>query len=403
MQSPLISREEIHPVSLNLTKKGHPWITEDSFTKRFKKNSLFLEAYSKGKFAGYFLNDPKHPQIKARYFSDKKIDSLNSFKKEIYRRLLEAFLKRKNEPYFSARENVYLLFGEADFLPGIFIQKIKDQFLIQFYSYVWVDHQELFINLFEKAMETVFKTVVGKSSIWVQMRSPGAKDQEPPKCLDQEIKDKTITFKEFEVQYQAYLGQSYDIGIYTDMSSVRESLTPFLKESKKVLNLFSYTGAFSLYSLSLGAEEVVSVDLSNNYLSLLEENLKLNNFTKHQSMQMSVLKALTKLEEEKRIFDFIICDPPSSSSDGSKTSKALKDYESLLNKMFALTTKGSHILLFLNTHKITKDKFKEAIKPHLNNNKKASIIREFGLRQDCPTLKGFPEGSYLKGLLLKVN
>ena len=138
--------------------------------------------------------------------------------------------------------------------------------------------------------------------------------------------------EEFGIKYKCFLGKSYDLGIYTDMSYIREKVADLINSESKVLNLYSYTGAYSLMALKQGANAVHSVDLSEKYLSILNQNIALNGFdqSKHQSHQTDVMEALNKFANDDEAFDLIICDPPSASSDGRKVTSALKSYELLI-------------------------------------------------------------------------
>jgi 23S rRNA (cytosine1962-C5)-methyltransferase len=172
-----------------------------------------------------------------------------------------------------------------------------------------------------------------------------------------------------------------------------------------MLNLYSYTGAFSLWAMKLGAKFVASVDLSPKYIEWLQQNLGLNpdlNSAQHESLTMSVDEALDKLKAEEKKFDFIVCDPPSSSSDGEKRTSAIKSYKDLLSKMDKVLNPKGRIVVFLNTHQVTNQKFEKTIQENLSELKlNYKLGTRLSLGQDCPTLKGFPEGSYLKGIVLE--
>jgi 23S rRNA (cytosine1962-C5)-methyltransferase len=189
------------------------------------------------------------------------------------------------------------------------------------------------------------------------------------------------------------------------MSSIRHTLAPLIKKDSSVLNLYSYTGAFSLWALKLGAKEVTSVDLSPKYIEWLQQNLGLNpelNSAQHQALVMSVDESLEKFISENKKFDFIICDPPSSSSDGEKRTSAIKAYRELLLKMDKVLLPQGRLVIFLNTHQVTNQKFEKTIQDNLKELKlNYKLGTRLSLGQDCPTLKNFPEGSYLKGLVLE--
>jgi 23S rRNA (cytosine1962-C5)-methyltransferase len=108
------------------------------------------------------------------------------------------------------------------------------------------------------------------------------------------------------------------------------------------------------------------------------------------------------LKANNKSFDFIICDPPSSSSDGEKRTSAVKAYKDLLEKMNKLLKPSGKLVIFLNTHQVGQEKFDRILKDYLSELKlNYKMITRLQLAQDCPTLKGFPEGSYLKGIVLE--
>ena len=187
------------------------------------------------------------------------------------------------------------------------------------------------------------------------------------------------------------------------MSSIREQISG--KLFGDVLNLYSYTGAYSLVAL-LKKCNVKSVDLSKKYLNWLDRNLKLNdsklNLNNHESICMPVDKYIDLAVSENTFFDFIICDPPSASTDGKKKTNAFKNYESLLPKLNKVLKKSGFLLIFLNTHQISQKKFELKIRDIISP-LNMKIVDKYKLSQDCPTFSSFPEGNYLKGILIKKS
>jgi 23S rRNA (cytosine1962-C5)-methyltransferase len=393
----------IHPISIKLIRSGHPWITADNFSNRFPRQSEFIIAVDDRKRPmALLMHDPYHKNIKARVWSTKfPFDrEAQHFTAGIQGRLDLAFEKRIQEAALKERENYYLVFGEADQLPGLFIQKLNDRVLIQFYTQFWNRYK----SIIQTTVQEVFPEIKDEN-IWFQLRGETRELQKlPVNALDSERRDE-FHLQEFGLQYLIRLGSSYDHGLYTDMSSIRYSLKKYISPETSVLNLFSYTGAFSLWAMKLGAKHVTSVDLSPKYIEWLQQNLGLNpdlNSNQHEALTMSVDEALDKIKVEEKKFDFIICDPPSSSSDGEKRTSAIKAYKDLIAKMDAVLNKGGKMVLFLNTHQVTNQKFEKTIQDNLHELK---LNYKLGMRltlgQDCPTIKGFPEGSYLRGLLLE--
>jgi 23S rRNA (cytosine1962-C5)-methyltransferase len=393
----------IHPVSIKLLRQGHPWITSDNFSNRFPKQSEFIVAMDERKRPiALLIHDPHHRNVKARVWSTKfPFDrEAQHFTASIQGRLDLAFDKRFQQKELKERENYYLVFGEADQLPGLFILKLKDRILVQFYTNFWNRYK----SIIQTTLQEIFPEITDEN-IWYQLRGETKQLQKLPQNLvDLDRKDE-FHLAEFGIQYLIRLGLSYDHGLYTDMSSIRQIIKGYIKPQMKVLNLFSYTGAFSLWSLKLGASSVVSVDLSPKYIEWLQHNLSLNpelDHTRHEAMNKSVEEALEEVHKEKRTFDLIICDPPSSSSDGEKRTSAIKAYKELLMKMDRVLANHGKLVIFLNTHQLNQDKFERTVKDYLIELKlDYKISSRLQLGQDCPTLKGFPEGSYLKGMVLE--
>jgi 23S rRNA (cytosine1962-C5)-methyltransferase len=394
---------QIHPVSIKLLKGGHPWITPDNFSNRFPRHSEFIIATDDRKRPmALLMHDPNHRNIKARVWSTKiPFDrEAQHFTASIQGRLDLAFEKRANQKELKERENYYLVFGEADQLPGLFILRLKDRVLIQFYTAFWNRYKSIILT----TLQEVFPEIKDENC-WFQLRGETKELQKLPlNSVDPERRDE-FHLSEFGIQYLIRLGSSYDIGLYTDMSSIRHVLAKTIRPDSSVLNLYSYTGAFSLWAMKLGASNVVSVDLSPKYIEWLQQNLALNpelNHTQHESIVSSVENALNELQKAERQFDVIICDPPSSSSDGEKRTSAIKAYKELLKKMDGLLKPKGKLVVFLNTHQVSGEKFDRTLKDYLTELKlNYKLGTRLHLGQDCPTLKGFPEGNYLKGIVLE--
>lgn len=397
---------DVHPVSIKMLKKGHPWIIKDKFTEKFHPRDRFIVAKERRRPFALMIHDPRHYNVKARLWSSKGdfAAQIKNFRKELAQRIQTAITKRNQQGLFKERQNVYLIFGEADKLPGVHVQYLGGELLIQYYSFFWENYNDYFIETVIKSVNSTLKLDLFKSNVWIQKRAETEAGQQPPKSLDPNCSFKTISVKEYGIDYKVEIGRNYDCGLYTDMASARSYLKDYFTKAKSVLNLYSYTGAFSLYALKNGAEEVISVDLSEPYLEILEENIKNNedlDRSKHTSMPMSSKEALDTLIDQGKTFELVISDPPSSSNDGNKRANALKNYEKELPQLAKLVSKGGAIFIFLNTRGVTRNKFERKIFEIIENEKLGlKVAKRIGLGGDCPPLKGFPEGSYLKGLAL---
>lgn len=400
-------RVKLHPATIKHLSKGHPWITEDSFTKDFPDERVFLigtEGKDEKEFA-VILHDPSHKTIKARAWSlvPPFVEGIKNFPYELYQRLEMAFKVRRNLKVDEERQNYYLVFAEGDRIPGLMIQKLGSHLLIQQYAAFW---KKLEAPLLEKLGVLMKEYFPGERiSAFIENRND-AKQNTIRRVSIPGIKNDITTplsfiLEEFGIKYQLHFDKNYDHGIYTDMSAIRKRLNKYIKGN--VLNLFSYTGAFSLYSLANGAQKVTSVDLSQKYLDWLEENLKLNeqlDAAKHQSLCMNVSSALSQLKNEKEQFDLIICDPPTASSDGKKTCHILNSYTELLPAMAAVLSENGSMVVFQNSHHTSKKKFEERITA-LAKESKLKVVESIKMGEDARPIPQFPEGNYLNGMVLQ--
>ncbi len=403
----------LHHLTIKAIKQKHPWVTLDEFSKRFPTDSDFLLGIDEHRRSvAILLNDPNHKQVKARVWSffENGAGINFDFVEELSGRLDRGFFKRINLIKSNERDNFYLIFGEGDALPGLFIQRLGAVLLVQYYSNFWEKFERELLAILRQLQSKYFEEK--KYYIYIQKRNS---ERKIVLYLTESDKSRAITqsynfeLQEFGVNYSIKLGEGYDVGLYTDMASVRKKIIPLFQKSKKILNLYAYTGAFSLLAMSKEVGSVTSVDVSGKYLAWLEENIRMNKFSEnitHRAMKNSVEMALTELVQKEECFDFIICDPPSASSDGKKISAAFTNYDKIFLKMVHILAENGSLLIFLNTHTITYQKFEKKIREILTTNKLDNFIKiekHFSLGDDCPITRGFSEGNYLKGILLKKN
>jgi len=397
------SKQELHPASYRHLSAGHPWVIKDRYTDAIGAKDRLIQCVCKKSGDPFLLiADTAHPKIKARLWSQpEEPDSFSpdAFFSVLRERLIDAISDRSAILAGRSREDMFLAFGEADFLPGLFLMRLGDGLVIQSYSGFWKKIQKELIPLIKEALtEAGFDGMIS----WISWQERNDQKHSPLKPIFGKMPDSSI-IKEFGLSYLTRFESGYDLGLYPDMAAIRERFKNSFK-SKKVLNLYAYTGAWSLFALSKGASIVTSVDLSQKYIDWLEENIALNQAKlpgEHQSICSDVSTALKRLEKTNaQEFDFIICDPPSFSSDGKKTSNSLKSNEQHINHFSTLLSKGGEVIVFVNTHALSWKKVKETLILAGKKNK-LKMMGTISLSSDCPTLSSFPEGEYLKGLHFK--
>lgn len=388
---------ELHPESIKQLRKGHPWIIKDRFTEKFPKDVNFLVGTDKNNRSEFLLlNDFLHSKVKARLWANEGSwhEVIQNFPKDLEMRIIESLKIRLDLNLFNKRENVYWVFGEADFLPGLFIQQLKNGLFVQVTSQFWIQKKSVLL----KTLKRIMNQFPQQKIQWMSFQD---RQDDQNSLIEQWFGNcpKEFSVKESDFQVLVRMNQHHDIGLYTDMASIREKLSFQSLNFNKTLNLFSYTGAYSLWAHTHGAKEITSVDVSKEYMTWFEQNVELNQFDSSlfKNILSDVHTAISSLKKEKQKFDLIIYDPPTLASDGEKTLSASSHYKRDLPILMELLSPQGSLVVFNNTHSISKSKFEKLLVEVTSKNKNIRSGLSLSLGDDCPQKKGFPEGSYLKG------
>ena len=209
---------------------------------------------------------------------------------------------------------------------------------------------------------------------------------------------------EHGLRFKVDVAQGQKTGFYLDQRDNRH-LTETLAQDKSVLNCFCYTGGFSLYALRGGAKSVLSIDASADALRIAEENLMANGLeaSKAEWQCDDVFLALRKLRDQGRKFDFIILDPPKFAPTAAFAEKAARGYKDINLLGFKLLNPGGLLATYSCSGGISEDLFQKIIAgAALDARVDAQIVHHLHASADHPVLLSFPEGAYLKGLVLRV-
>ncbi|MDE6836225.1 MAG: class I SAM-dependent rRNA methyltransferase, partial [Muribaculaceae bacterium] len=192
-------------------------------------------------------------------------------------------------------------------------------------------------------------------------------------------------------------------GFFVDQRENRALLEKFAKD-RKVLNMFCYTGGFSVYAMRGGAKSVESVDSSSKAVALTDANIDLNfpNDPRHTTHDTDAFKFLADMEKDK--YDLIILDPPAFAKHRSAIKNGLIGYRKLNGKAFEKIKSGGILFTFSCSQAITKEMFRLAVfSAAAKSGRKVRILHQLSQPADHPVDISHPEGEYLKGLVLYVE
>jgi len=293
-----------------------------------------------------------------------------------------------------------LIHGEGDSLPGLIVDVYDDTAVMQAHSVGMHEIRQILAESIVKNVPQV-KNVYYKSETTLPFNAPIT--PEDGYLIGQETTDLSAIENGLKFHVDWLRGQK--TGFFIDQRENRSLLEKY-SSGKSVLNMFCYTGGFSVYALRGGAQLVHSVDSSAKAIDLTDKNVEANfpNDPRHTSFDEDAFKFLNNLEHNEQKYDLIILDPPAFAKHREAIRNALKGYKRLNAKAFEQIKPGGILFTFSCSQVITKDQFRLAVFSAAAESKRnVRILHQLSQPADHPINIYHPEGEYLKGLVLWVE
>ncbi len=376
----------------------HPWIFSGAIEKvnGAPANGEVVKVCSAAKeflAYGYYHSTSRIALRLLEWNEDRTVD------KNWYQEKLKTAIASRERILNADTNTCRLVFSEADFLPGLIVDKYADFLSLQILSAGMEAIKADIIDILITALNP--KGIFDKSDASARKHENMEGEQG---LLWGENPPEFIEVLESGIIYHINIADGQKSGFYCDQRDNRQILSAYSK-GKNVLDCFSYSGGFTLNCLQQGAANVISVDSSALALETLAHNLKLNGFkeTLQTSIQSDVNKQLRILKEEGKKFDVIVLDPPKYAPSKSALDRAARAYKDL-NRLGMLLLESRGILAtFSCSGAVDMETFKQIIAwAALDAGKEVQILKQFNQPEDHPVRLSFPEGEYLKGLLLRV-
>jgi 23S rRNA (cytosine1962-C5)-methyltransferase len=306
-------------------------------------------------------------------------------------------LRKASFLYTSSKTNVFrLINGEGDALPGLIIDYYNGHLVMQLHSVGMYKSRNLIVNSLKEIIGSRLKSIYDKSSGTLPFKA------------GLELKDEYLHGQEEEVivsenghlfTIEAVGGQK--TGFFIDQRDNRKLLGEY-SSGRRVLNMFSYSGGFSVYALKGGADIVHSVDSSAKAIDLAERNVELNSGKdKHVSFATDVYSYFSQTKEE---YDLIVLDPPAFAKHHNVLTNALQGYKKLNRKAIDIIQPGGIIFTFSCSQAVSREDFKRSVfSAAAYTGRKVRILHQLSQPSDHPVSIYHPEGEYLKGLVLRID
>ena len=378
--------------------RRHPWIfsgaVEEVAGSPPSGGTVQVRA-ADGRFLAWAAYSPAS-QIRARVWS---FDETEVPGKELFEKKVEIALARRRAEIASETTNAMrLVHGESDGLPGLIADRYGDALVVQLLSAGCENWRDMFVGILRdrsgcarvyERSDTDARELEGlaPSSGWIAGVAA----------------DGPLGIFEHGIEYEVDLASGQKTGFYLDQRDNRLRVR-HLAGGREVLDCFCYTGGFSLSALVGGARSVLSIDASAPALAQANRNLGLNRMAPGRAewLEADVFQALRGLRREGRQFDFIVLDPPKFAPTSKDAPRAARGYKDINLNALKLLRPGGLLATFSCSGGVSPDLFQKIVAGAAADAGASLLLRErYRSAPDHPVRVEFPEGEYLKGLLLE--
>lgn len=380
-------------------KAGGAWIFDneiDTITGRFKNGEVVtvhdFDGYPMGKG---FIN--QNSKIRIRMMTRKPDQEID-----------EAFLKMRVKNAWEYRKTTVdtsscrIIFGEADFLPGLVIDKYEDVLVVECLALGMEQFKEIIVNF--------LKEILAEDGIKIRGVYERSDANERTKEGLSKVKgfigdafDTNVEIVENGVHYMVDVANGQKTGFFLDQKYNRLAMQRICK-GKKVLDCFTHMGTFALNAGIAGAADVTGLDISEYAVSQAEANARLNHLENNVHFrQANVLDELPKLAQAGEKYDVVILDPPAFTKSREATKNAIKGYREINMKGLKLVKDGGYLATCSCSHFMTQELLAKTVKEAAKATHKRLRQVEFRTQApDHPILWAADESYYLKFYIFQV-
>ena len=377
--------------------RRHPWIFSGAIARLDgtpQTGQVVRVEAGDGRFLGWGAYSPMS-QITVRVWSFDEARPVDA--SLIMDKVGRAVRRRLRLP--GARNALRIINAEADGLPGVICDRYDTQLVLQLSSAGAVHWREAIVDglLAATHLDQIFE----RSDAEI-MALEGLAESVGP--LRGTTPDTPLPINEGDLRYTVSIAHGHKTGFYLDQRDNRQ-LVQAAAGVEEVLDCFCYTGGFTLNALAGGAQRVTAIDSSADALALARTHIALNglNADRVDFIEDDVFKRLRKLRDQARVFDLIILDPPKFAPTAALAGRAARGYKDINLLAFKLLKPGGLLFTFSCSGGVHRDLFQKIVAgAALDAGVEAQLLRHLSPGADHPVALNFPEGDYLKGLMLQV-
>lgn len=373
---------------------GHPWIfgnEVEKITGEVNAGEIVEVYYSDQKFAGCGYINPKS-QILVRLLTRKKEEINEQF---FYNRILQAWTYRQKIGY---TENCRLVFGEADQMPALIIDKFNDYFVIQTLA--------LGMDVWKPAIVSALEKIFTPKGIY-------ERNDVPVRELEGMVQQKgfltapfntNILINENGLKFKVDIENGQKTGYFLDQQDNRKAIRHIVKDAD-VLGVFTYTGTFEIHAAHYGAKSVLGLDISENAVNQANLNASLNGLDSICKFEvMNAFDVLKTWSKEKKKYDVVMLDPPAFTKNRENIQNAVAGYKEINLRGMQLLQNGGFLVTSSCTNLVSPDLFLQTIDMAAKDaRKKIRQVTFQSQASDHPIIRGMENTNYLKFLIVEVS
>ncbi len=378
--------------------RRHPWIFSGAVARVQGEpgmgDSVAVRAAG-GEFLAWAAYSPAS-QIRARVWSWHEAERIDAAL--LHARLRQALAARERLLSAEASDAMRLVHGESDGLPGVIADRYGEVVVLQLLS--------AGAERWRAELTQCLRALTGCACVY-ERSDADVRELEglPVKCgvLYGELPAAGVQLREHGLGYGVDVAAGHKTGFYLDQRDNRKRIG-MLARGRDVLNCFCYSGGFTLNALAGGAKSVLSVDSSADALAQARDNLVRNalDAARAEWQEADVFKYLRVLRDQGRSYDLIVLDPPKFAPTAAFAEKAARGYKDINLLALKLLRPGGLLASFSCSGGISAELFQKILAgAALDAGVDAAIVGRFAAAADHPVLLSFPEGDYLKGLLVR--
>lgn len=379
---------------------GHPWIFSNALSHEpeGEPGQIVEVLDSRGDSLGLGTWNPL-TNIRVRMFTKNKNQAIDSKFFVARMKALDAS-KRKLLP--ADTDGFRLVHAEADGLPGLIVDVYGRTYVFQIHTAGMDKLRTCIIEAIKDCFEP--EAIVERSDLSVR-KMEGLIDR--PVAVHHGKVEGPIIFHESGIKFFADVMEGQKTGFFLDQREARMTVGK-LSEGKNVLNLFGYSGAFSVHAALGGAKLVTTVDISRAALEYAQKNFELNGLdpedeSKHRFLEADVMELLHDRGHEAEGYDLIICDPPAFAKSERQMTQALKAYTDLNTACLKLLGQGGILVTSSCSGRVTPEEFRTMLRIAAGwARKEVRVLDWISQPPDHAERLAFPEGRYLKTAVLEV-